>query len=199
MRRPESEVEHACRQSERLRRGHHDWFRGGHQALAGGQPALNGRLASGAGAQCAEMAAMSLSHRAGQHRQRSSRDAGPCRDIRRRVMETRRRGDHRGESRRSEHDRDVDAVFRVRPRRLRPWRRGSGQPHLSVKVTTANTQRWLAGGGWRGDQPRHRHDPRVTGCRHDLVAEGDVAARTPAGQRRTRPVPVGVATLTTSG
>ena len=143
---------------------------------------------------------MSLSHRAGQHRQRSSRDPGPCCDIGRCVMETRRRGNHRGEGRRSDHDRDVDAVFRVRPRRLRAWRRGSGQPHLSVKVTIANTQRWLAGGGWRGDQPRHRRDPRVAGCRHDLAAEGDVsredtgrpAAYAPGARRRGDPDDVGV-------
>ena len=118
MRRPESEVEHAYRQSQVLRRSQHAGFRGGHQALSGGQPALNGRLAPGAGAQRGEVPGMSLSHRAGQHRYGSRRDTGPRRDDRRRVMETSGRGDHRRERGRGEHDRNVNAIFRVRPCRL---------------------------------------------------------------------------------
>ena len=65
---PESKVEHARRQSGILSRGQDDRFRGGHQALSGRQPALNGRFAPGVDAQRRVVPAMSLSHRAGQHR-----------------------------------------------------------------------------------------------------------------------------------
>src|SRR5829696_2319426 len=125
---------------------------------------------------------MSLSHRAGQHRYGGGRDAVSRGDDWRGVVETGGRGDHRRERPRGEHNRNVDAIFRIWPGRLRAWWRCTRQPLLSVKTTTADTQRWLVRGGWQGYEPWDGADARVSG-RHDLMAEGDVLledARGPA-------------------
>ena len=80
--------------------------------------------------------------------------------------------------------------------------RGGGAPGshiLSVKVTTADTQRWLVGGGWRDDEPGTTVRPASLAAAMTSWLKAMSAARAPAGQRRTRPVPVGVVILTMSG
>src|SRR5215212_2908571 len=126
---------------------------------------------------------MSLSHRAGQHRYGGGRDSVSRRDDCGGVVETGGRGDHRRERPRAEHDRNVDAIFRIWPNRLRPWWRCARQPLLGVKTTTADTQRCLVRGGWRGYEPWDDADTRVSDRRHHFMAKGDVLledARGPA-------------------
>jgi hypothetical protein len=112
-------------------------FRGRGQTFAGRQPALNGWLMPGSGAQVLPVTSLGLQHCSREHLQRGSWGVWQLGHGQRRLVQVRHRRDDFREPRWSQDRRQVDCDLAVWPCGFRAWHWPPGLPAEGVVQTTA--------------------------------------------------------------